>query len=69
MIETYCDACGARLEGVHESDAMVYFQSTPETSIGCILHFCPTCSINMRAELENMVEDAEKAKVGKHGKS
>lgn len=57
MIETYCDACGARLEGVHESDAMVYFQYTPETSI------------NMRAELQNMVEDAEKAKVGKHGKS
>ena len=40
MIETYCDACGARLEGVHES-----------------------------GELENMVEYAEKAKRGKHGKS
>lgn len=25
--------------------------------------------INMRAELQNMVEDAEKAKLGKHGKS
>lgn len=69
MIETYCDACGARLDGAHESDAMVYFQYTPETSISCILHFCPACSINMRAELQNMVEDAEKAKLGKHGKS
>lgn len=64
-----CDACGARLDGAHESDAMVYFQSTPEIAIGCILRFCPTCSITMRAELQNMVEDAEKAKVGKHGKS
>lgn len=62
MIETYCDACGTRLDGAHESDAMAYFQYTPETSIGCILHFCPTCSINM-------AEDAEKAKVGKHGES
>lgn len=62
-------ACGARLEGVYESDAMVYFQYTSETSISCILHFCPTCSINMRAELQNMVEYGEKAKLGKHGKS
>lgn len=69
MIETYCDACGARLEGVHESDVMVYFRYTPETSIGCILHFCSTCSVNMRGELENMVEYVEKAKRGKHGKS
>lgn len=69
MIETYCDACGARLEGVHESDVMVYFQYTPETYVDRLYHFCPTCSINMRGELENMVEYAEKAKRGKHGKS
>lgn len=69
MIETYCDACGTRLDGAHESDAMVYFQYTPELYMRCILHFCPTCSINMRAELQNMVEDAEKAKLEKHGKS
>lgn len=33
MIETYCDACGARIEGVHESDVMVYFRYTPEAYV------------------------------------
>ena len=67
MIETYCDACGARIEGVHESDVMVYFQYTPETYIDRLYHFCPTCSVNMREELRLMQETADKMKMGKHG--
>lgn len=66
MIETYCDACGARLEGVHESDVAVYFQYTPETYIDRLYHFCPTCSANMREELRLMRENADKLKMGKH---
>lgn len=69
MIETYCDACGARLEGVHESDVTAYFKRTPETCIDRLCRFRPTCSANMRAELQNTTEDAEKAKRGKHGES
>lgn len=37
MIETYCDACGARLEGVHESDVMVYFKYTPGGLVDTLL--------------------------------
>lgn len=69
MIETYCDACGVRLEDVHESDVMVYFRYTPDAYVDSVYHFCPTCSINMRSELQITVEHAEKAKRGKHGKS
>lgn len=69
MIETYCDACGVRLEDNHESDVMVYFRYTPEAYADRVFHFCPTCSINMRGELQNMIEDVEKGKCGKHDKS
>lgn len=69
MIETYCDACGACIEGVHESDVMVYFRYTPETYVDKLYHFCSACSINMRGELENMDVYVETVKRGKHGKS
>lgn len=68
MIETYCDACGARLEDAHEGDVMVYFQCTPETCVDKLYRFCPACSIDMRGELENMAVYAGTAKRGKHAR-
>lgn len=69
MIEVYCDGCGAPVKSKYEGDIMVYFRLYDDGYSALTYHLCPTCSVNMRGELQNMIEYAEKAKRGKHGKS
>ena len=69
MIEVYCDACGAPVKSAYEGDIIVYFKCCDDGYHDLLYHLCPTCSVNMRGELRNMIEYAEKAKRGKHGKS